>query len=73
MYVLIYTEDEVPCFIQGTLPQINAEFRKLWEGGAIDKKDWDAYSNWKMLGIEDGELTELSNVEWALVPQFEAH
>ena len=71
MYVLIYMEDEQPCFVQGTLQQINATFRRLWESGAIDKKDWDDYGNWKMLGIEDGELTEMSNVEWALVPQFE--
>jgi hypothetical protein len=72
MYVLLYVaEDNKPSYIQGTLEKINEALRRLWMKGVIDREDWDYYRNWQLLGIEDGVLTPIANVDCLSVPYFE--
>ena len=73
-YVLLYVNQYAkPCYIQGTVEQINAKLRSLWLNGDIDSDDWESRGSWEMLGIEDGELTPIVHVEVVNVPQFEVH
>ena len=72
MYVLLYVDqDNQPCFIQGSMAEINYTLRTRWINGDIDSEDWEFHSNWKLLGIEDGALTPMENVQVNLVPHFE--
>jgi hypothetical protein len=74
MYVLIFTDEyQNPRYIQGDLDEINEEFRALWEAGEIDHDEWELKEPWQLLGIEDGRLTPMGNVEVVRVPQFEVH
>lgn len=71
-YVLLYTDQyRKPCYIQGTVEQLNDKLRTLWANGEIDHDAWKYNGAWEMLGIENGELTPLANVEMIEVPQFE--
>lgn len=72
MYVLLYVDqDKQPCYIQGTMDQINDQLRTRWLNGDIDVDDWEYYCNWKLLGIEDGELTPIEHVECRNSPHFD--
>ena len=71
-YVLLYVnQDRKPCYIQGTVEQINAKLRTLWLAGAINPDDWKYRGSWEMLGIENGELTPIEYAEVSNAPQFE--
>ena len=71
MYVLIYTNSSnQPCFIQGTLAEINAEVHMAWVNGDIDQEDWDFSSPFELLCIEDDRLTPVNSWEMRSVPQF---
>ena len=72
-YVLMYLEEQQPCFIQGTMEEINERVRTLWVNQSIDRDDWEFYSNWALLSLEDGVLTPVSNVECNTVPYFEVN
>ena len=72
MYVLLYIDqDNKPCYIQGTMQEINDTLRTRWVAGDIDKEDWAYYANWPLLGIEDGQLTPVNRVDVNMVPHFE--
>ena len=72
MYVLIYVDEDMqPCFIQGTMQEINDKLRTRWVNGDIDKDEWEFRSNWQLLGIEDGMLTPMNRVQVNTVPHFE--
>jgi hypothetical protein len=74
MYVLLFTDEcQNPRYIQGSIEEINAEFRVLWNEGVIDRSEWDGKEPWQLLGIEDGRLTPMSNVDADRVPQFEVY
>ena len=74
MYVLLYVNtDHQPCYIQGSIKEINDALRTIWTDGDIDEYEWEACDNWKLLGIEDGALTPMSNVDVNLVPHFEVN
>jgi len=74
MYVLLYVnQDKQPSYIQGSVEEINAQLRTLWMNGDIDREDWDFFSNWQLLGIEDGALTPMGNVECSHTPYFEVY
>jgi hypothetical protein len=74
MYVLLYVnDDKQPCYIQGSVEEINARLRTLWMNGDIDRDDWDYHQNWKLLGIEDGVLTPMGNVECSSAPYFQVY
>lgn len=72
-YVLLYVEEKQPCFIQGTLEEINARLRTLWLNQAVDQEDWEYYQNWALLGLEDGILSPVNVVECNSIPHFEVH
>lgn len=73
-YVLLYVNQyRKPCYIQGSIEQINAQLHAVWLNGEIDPNDWEYHGSWEMLGIENGELTPMANVELFKVPQFEVH
>lgn len=72
MYVLLYVDrDMIPCFIQGSMTEINEKLRTRWINGDIDKYNWEEYHNWQLLGIEDGRLTPMNHVQVNTVPHFE--
>jgi hypothetical protein len=74
MYVLLYVDqDKQPCYIQGTMQEINDVLRTRWTNGDIDREDWEFYSNWQLLGMEDGQLTPMGNVECLNTPYFEVN
>jgi hypothetical protein len=74
MYVLLYINSEgQPSYIQGRVEEINARLRTLWMNGEIDREDWDYRQPWQLLGIEDGGLTPMANVECSSTPYFEVH
>lgn len=74
MYVLLYINAEhEPCFIQGTMAEINDKLRTRWINGDIDKDDWAYSDRWQLLGIEDGMLTPMGNVECTVTPHFEVY
>jgi hypothetical protein len=74
MYVLLYVnQDNQPSYIQGSVDEINSQLRTLWMNGDIDREDWDFFSNWQLLGIEDGALTPMGNVECSHTPYFEVY
>lgn len=75
MYVLIYIDEyQNPRYIQGSIEEINAEFRKVWEAGEVNAEAWEyGQPCWQLLGIEDGLLTPMANVEVVQIPQFEVH
>lgn len=74
MYVLLYVnQNKQPCYIQGSLEEINDNLRTLWLNGDLDEDDWEFYSNWQLLGIEDGALTPVIHVECHSMPHFEVH
>lgn len=71
-YVLLYVnQDQKPCYIQGTVEQINNKLRTLWLNGDIDPDDWEFHGSWEMLRIENDELTPIEHVEVTNVPQFD--
>jgi hypothetical protein len=75
-YVLLYTDcDGRPKHIQGSVAEINEQFRELWQQGYIDRDEWDneSYGPWQLLGIEDDRLTPMGNVECHMLPYFEVH
>jgi hypothetical protein len=55
------------------MQEINDVLRTRWTNGDIDREDWEFYSNWQMLGIEDGQLTPMGNVECANTPYFQVN
>lgn len=72
MYVLLYVDqNSQPCYIQGSMDEINTEFRKRWVNGDIDQDEWEYRQNWQLLGIEDGQLTPVEGASCAIVPHFE--
>lgn len=74
MYILLYVDQDMrPAYIQGTVEEINERLRTLWMNGDIDKDEWDYRSNWQLLGVEDGVLTPMSNVDCNTVPHFEVN
>lgn len=72
-YVLLYVEEKQPCFIQGTLEEINDRLRTLWLNQAIDQDDWEFFQNWALLGLEDGILSPMNSVECNSIPHFEVY
>lgn len=73
-YVLLYVNtDKQPCYIQGSVEEINEQLRTLWLNGDIDRDDWRCCTPWEMLGIEDGRLTPMGNVDCATIPHFEVY
>ncbi len=71
MYVLMYVnQGKQPRYIQGTIAEINKRLVELWETDEIDRDDWEFYSNYELLFIEDGELQKASSWEAVTVPQF---
>lgn len=73
-YVLLYVNTDMqPCYIQGTVEEINNRLRTLWVNGDIDPDDWEQYQNWQLLGIEDDQLTPLERVECKTLPHFEVY
>ena len=72
MYVLIYTDEyQNPRYIQGSIEEIIAEFRKVWKAGEVNAEDWDYKEPWQLLSIEDGLLTPMANIEVVRISQFE--
>lgn len=70
-FVLLFVDqNKQPRFIQGTVDQINAELRELWQDNEIDRDDWGFYGNWKLLGIESDQIAEIESIECVLTPQF---
>ncbi len=71
MYVLMYVnQGKQPRYIQGSIAEINKRLAELWEDNEIDRDDWEFYSNYELLFIEDGELQKASSWEAMTVPQF---
>ena len=71
MYVLLYVNtDSQPCYVQGTLEEINAHVHKAWVAGDIDREDWDFSAPFDLLCIEDGALTTVNHWEMTNIPQF---
>jgi hypothetical protein len=71
MYVLLYTNAEAhPCYVQGTLAEINAHIRSECECGNIDREDWEFSGPFEFLCIEDGKLTPVNSWEMTNIPQF---
>jgi hypothetical protein len=71
MYVLLYVNtDSQPCYVQGTMAEINAHVHQAWINGDIDPDDWEFSSPFEMLCIEDGRLTPVNHWEMTRVPQF---
>ena len=72
MYVLMYVnQDKQPCFIQGNMAEINERLRTLWLNDEIDQEDWEYYSNYNLLAIEDGQLTNVENWNQKILPHIE--
>lgn len=72
MYVLLYVDvNKQPCYIQGSMEEINSQLRTLWMNHCIDRYDWDLYDNWQLLGVEDGCLTPMNRVDCVNIPYFE--
>lgn len=70
MYVLIYTDtDNYPCYVQGTLAEINAHLYKAFVNEEVDLSLWDSYSPFQLLCIEDGALTPINSWEIKSIPQ----
>ena len=70
MYVLLYTNaDNYPCYVQGTMEEINAHIRKAFINEEIDLAYWDGYSPFNLLCIEDGALTSVNSWEMKSIPQ----
>ena len=71
-YVLLVVDtDHKPRYLQGTIAEINAQLRTMWVNDEIDRDDWDFYSPWELLGIEDDRLTPVERVQCMSIPQFE--
>lgn len=71
-YVLLYVDNDMtPCFIQGSMTEINERLRTRWINGDIDKEEWEYRYNWQLLSLEDGVLTPVGNVKCNAVPYFE--
>ena len=71
MYVLLYTDtDNNPCYVQGTLAEINANLHKAFVNEEVDLSLWDGYSPFQLLCIEDGELTPINSWEIKSIPQI---
>lgn len=71
MYVLMYVnQDKQPCFIQGSMAEINERLRTLWLNTEINQADWEFYHNYDLLAIEDGRLTSVGNWEQDTIPHF---
>lgn len=74
MYVLLYVNcDKQPCYIQGSIEEINDALRTRWMKGDIDGDYWEFFNNWQLLGIEDGQLTPINTFECGNVPYFEVN
>ena len=71
MYVLLFVdENKQPRYLQGTLAEINKRLAEMWEANEIDTDDWEYYSNYDLLAIEDGALTKVNRWELMNIPQF---
>ena len=69
-YVLLYVDNyQTPCYIQGTMQEINDKLRTRWINGDIDAYEGEFRS--KLLGLEDGLLTPVNNVHCEIVPYIE--
>jgi hypothetical protein len=53
--------------------EINEVLRTRWMNGDINQDNWEYYSNWQILGIEDGQLTPMGNVECLNTPYFQVN
>ena len=70
MYVLLYTDtDSRPCYVQGTLAEINDHLHNAFENGEVEPSYWDDYSPFQLLCIEDGALTPINSWEIKSIPQ----
>lgn len=70
-YVLLVVDiDNKPCYLQGTIAEINVELRTLWAKDEIDRDNWD-FSSWELLSIEDDRLTPVERVQCISIPQFD--
>ena len=71
MYVLLYVNtDSQPCYVQGTMEEINAHQRSQCGLGYIDREDWAFSTPFDLLCIEDGALTPVNSWEITSIPQF---
>ncbi len=71
MYVLLFVDEgKQPRYLQGSIAEINKRLAELWETDEIDRDDWEFYSNYELLAIEDGALTKVNRWEAMAVPQF---
>lgn len=71
MYVLLYTNSSnQPCFVQGTMTEINAWIHRAWLDEDIDRDDWSYSSPFNLLCIEDGALTTVNHWEMSSIPQL---
>lgn len=71
MYVLLYVNtDSQPCYVQGTIEEINAHVRSQCGLGYIDREEWEFSSHFDLLCIEDGALTTVNSWEMTNSPQF---
>ena len=74
MYVLLYVNtDSQPCYVQGTMEEINAHVRSQCGLGYIDREDWEFSAPFDLLCIEDGALTPVNSWEMTNIPQFIVH
>jgi hypothetical protein len=70
-YVLLFvSNDHQPMFLQGSIEEINTQLRELWADDAIDRDDWEFYSSYNLLCIEDNKLETVNSWESVTVPQF---
>ena len=73
MYILLYTDSvRQPCFVQGTIAEINAHIAQECADDNLgaDPHDYFDSSDYKLLCIEDGRLTQVNHWNMARVPQF---
>ena len=71
MYVLLYVDAcNQPCFVQGTIAEINAHIHKAWVDNEIEQDDWDFHGRYNLLCIEDGRLTTVNDWVMTRAPQF---
>ena len=71
MYVLLYTNSSnQPCFVQGTLAEINDHIHQAWIDEEIYQDQWGFSSGFNLLCIEDGRLTPVNHWEMIKIPQF---
>jgi hypothetical protein len=73
MYVLLYTDSaRQPCFVQGTIAEINAHIAQECADDNLgaDPHDFLDSSDYNLLCIEDGRLTPINAWFVSYAPQF---